>query len=360
MAELMRKTNNGWALYDANGNLVLEIITNSAKSDGFTLKTPLANNDVSGITDIRELLANFADRISQLETCLRGDTKILMADGTTKELKDVKYGDMVLGWDLDNSRPIAVKSYGAITTGKSNIWHFNVFDNGTILEISDGHGIYSKTKGRCSISTSWQLGEVGLGIGGEDVTLAFVDKISESAYTDKYTMVTENNTYFANGILCANNPASKMRYYSMGLHCFNENITEEDLAFFKLTAGESDDSEKLRVSNREYLKEAASKYAQLNITKQTIGEYKKKLANEDYNTIKHVEGDLDDATFETVKAEKKGFRDYIGVQEIKRDTLIGDIARIKQKHSLVTSEDPSVRWKRLYDIDMAYIRNHRK
>ena len=76
--------------------------------------------------------------------------------------------------------------------------------------------------------------------------LAYVDKVEEANYSDQYTMVTENNTYFANGILCANNPSTKMRYYSVGMDEYNKNITKEDLEFFKMTADQSDDSQKLR------------------------------------------------------------------------------------------------------------------
>lgn len=360
MAELMKKTNGGWELCDSNGNVILSIVMGEARSDFFYLATPIYNSDIEHTLHIHSILENFADRISQLETCLRGDTKILMADGTQKDLKDVKYGDMVMGWDIDNNCGIAVKSYGAFTTGKDNNWQFHVFDNGNILEISNAHGIYSKTKGRCSLSKAWKLGEVGIGVNGEDVTLAFVDKIGESAYTDKYTMVTENNTYFANGILCANNPSSKMRYYSMGLNCLNKNITKEDVEFFKLTAEQSDESEKLRVSNREYLKESAPMYARLNIAKRKIGDYKKKLSEGDYKTIKYSEGRLSYNEFDVHCQESQAYRDKISEQENIRDNLIADIAYAKQRHSTVTSEDPSVRWKRLYDIDMAYIRSKRK
>ena len=354
----MRKTNKGWALYDGEGNAVL-IIESGAANLGEPLRIGSPNKD-NEMSSIREILQNFEDRISQLETCLRGDTKILMADGTEKELKDIKYGDMVMGWDLDNHCGIAVKSYGAITTGKDSVWLYNVFDNGKILEISKKHGIYSKTKGRCSNSDKWAAGEVGIGADGNDVMLAFTDKVEEADYSATYTMVTENNTYFANGILCANNPASKMRYYSMGLHNYNEYITEEDVEFFKLTAAENDNSVKLKVSTRAYLEEAAPYYTELHLTKHYIADLERKLAAKDYNTIKHVEGDLDDEIFEIVKAEKKGYRDRITEYEITRDALVVKINDIKKKHGVVTYEDPSVRWKRLYDIDMAYIRANRK
>jgi len=354
MAELMKKTNGGWNLYDDEGNLVLTIKDNEASSDAFALVTP-----IKGFLNIRSILENFEDRISQLETCLRGDTKILMADGSEKQLKDVKYGDMVMGWDLDNHCGIAVKSYGAITTGKDSVWFYNVFNNGKILEISKKHGIYSNTKGRCSTSDKWAAGEVGIGADGNDVMLAFTDKVEESEYSATYTMVTENNTYFANGILCANNPSSKMRYYSMGLHNYNEYITEEDVEFFKLTAVENDNSVKLKVSTRAYLEEAAPYYTELHLTKHYIADLKRTLAAGDYKTIKRTEGKLDDETFSAHCAETQGYRDKIAEHEVARDALIVKINDIKKKHGVVTYEEPTARWKRLYDLDMAYIRAKR-
>lgn len=359
MAELMRKTNNGWALYDGEGNLVLTIESGAANL-GNPIQIGHSHNDRE-MRDIREILQDFEDRISNLETCLRADTKILMADSSEKELKDVKYGDMVMGWDLDNHCPFPVKAYGAISTGTDNVWFYHVFSNGAILEISKKHGIYSKTKGRCSSSTKWAAGEVGIDVGGNDVMLAFTDKVEEASYSPTYTIVTENNTYFANGILCANNPASKMRYYSMGIHKYNKNITKEDVEFFKLTATQNDDSMKLRVNTKSYLKESAPYYTELHLTKHYISELKKKLDAGDYKTIKHAEGKLDAETFAAHCEQTQSYRDQIAVYEKTCETLIAKIAEIKKKHSVgATSEDASKRWKRLYDLDMAYIRANRK
>jgi transcription termination factor NusB len=52
--------------------------------------------------DITPQLAKLDSRLTMVESlvCLRGDTEILMEDGTTKYIKDIQYGDYVKAWDL--------------------------------------------------------------------------------------------------------------------------------------------------------------------------------------------------------------------------------------------------------------------
>ena len=360
MATLMNKTNNGWSLYDGNGNLVLTIEDGKVVCTNVFFENEVYMSGQGYQTNLKTMLERLSQRIYSLETCLRGDTQILMADCTTKDLKDVKYGDMVMGWDLDNHCLFPIKSYGAFSTGRDNVWQYHVFNNGQILEISHTHGIYSKTKGRCSNSGAWIAGEIGIGVDGNDVMLAYVDKVEEANYSDQYTMVTENNTYFANGILCANNPSTKMRYYSVGMEEYNKNITKEDLEFFKMTADQSDDSQKLRFSTQAYLKESAPYYAELHDTKHHITLKKREIAAGDYKTTKYTEGKLTEEEFTTHCVEAQAIREEINQLEAKRDALIATIKGIQKKHEVIPAEDPSKRWKRLYDLDMKYIKANRK
>ena len=107
MATLMQQTLGGWSLYDDNGNLVLTIKNGDAFINGLS-------------SGIKSTLVEHEDRITNVESqlCLRYDTQILMADGSTKNIADIKYGDRVIGWDVDNNCTFEVKSYGAIKTGR--------------------------------------------------------------------------------------------------------------------------------------------------------------------------------------------------------------------------------------------------
>jgi hypothetical protein len=177
-----------------------------------------------------------------------------------------------------------------INTGKGNSWSYYVFDNGSILEVFKNHGIYSKTRGHMIGIAELQMGEEVIGLDGNITTLSFVKTISETSYSDRYTLVTEANTYFANGILCANDPATKMRYYALGLKNYNKNITAREVAFFKQTASMYLDSHKKRISHKELLRESIPYYTKINNLNKQIQELKTKLSNNDYKTIKYAEG----------------------------------------------------------------------
>ena len=346
MATLMQQTSGGWSLYDGNGNLVLTIKNGDAFINGLS-------------SGIKSTLVEHEDRITNVESqlCLRYDTQILMADGSTKNIADVKYGDRVIGWDVDNNCTFEVKSYGAIKTGRAKDWKYFVFEDGKTLEIFNSHGIYSKTHGEIKDSNSWGYGDLGITDKGEEVAFCFKQDIQETHYEDRYVLVTENDTYFANGILCGMCPQTKMRYYDMNLSYFNENITEEDLAFFRITADIFEERKTNKVKHRSFFKEMGGVYAEINRAKRKIKEYKAQLGTVDYKTIKYVQNKLSEEDFVELCAQTQGIRDAIAEQE----AIVAELdAIIKAKKDEYGIDKESVKWKALYDINMAYIKANRK
>ena len=80
--------------------------------------------------------------------CKRGNTKILMADFTLKEIKDVKIGDKVIGFDI----PKKHKHFKAIITEVLNVQKRRdvlykiTLENGNYVELTNNHAILSKFK----------------------------------------------------------------------------------------------------------------------------------------------------------------------------------------------------------------------
>ena len=87
-------------------------VATKASLSGYATTSSLAEvvTEVGALRDDVEL-------IKEQIACFRGDTQILMADGSTKDIKDVKYGDMIKSYDIENDCLVDVKSYGAYATG---------------------------------------------------------------------------------------------------------------------------------------------------------------------------------------------------------------------------------------------------
>lgn len=360
MAELMKRTNNGWELYDEQRNLVLSIGDNAAVSDNFCLLQELTalDNSISGSdrTNIRKILQNFSDRLNSLEgTCLKEDTAILMANGTVKYIKDVKYGDYVKGWDFENQRAINVKAYGVIKTGTSKSWDIQIFEDGTILEVAENHLIYNCEKGFTYGSAYWKSGEHGINSYGEEVAFAKAYKQHDSTFVGRYVLLTETSNYFANGILCGHKALDKYSYYNQGISTYIENITAEDLAYFKQTADIMDASSRKETNIRSFIKQAAPYMAKINAARTKIAECKKQLSDNDYKTIKHYQGELSDFEFQIACNEARENRNEIAIQEqiIEEQEIV--IAQVRQVYGL-TKETAKTRYDDCYAIEIAHAR----
>ena len=52
-----------------------------------------------------------------LDQGLKAGTQILLADGTSKNIEEIKYGDIIQSWNLIDKVFMPVKAYGAIALG---------------------------------------------------------------------------------------------------------------------------------------------------------------------------------------------------------------------------------------------------
>jgi len=159
------------------------------------------------------------EEMKRRHSCFVPGTKIIMHDGTTRNIEDVKVGDVILSVNIKNMKvgpdivvdiPEATKRYRMIEAS---------FENGTINKFSPAHPYWVKGKGwsvfdieeaRKELNFSVDKLEVG------DVVLFYENgKLLETKvkslldtkeYVEMYNLeyVKENHTFFANGILVHN------------------------------------------------------------------------------------------------------------------------------------------------------------
>ena len=155
----------------------------------------------------------------QTTTCFVAGTKVLMYDGTEKEIEEVKANDIILSVDISTMTleadtvvliPAKVKVYRKIRAE---------FSNGIMNEFSPAHPYFVKGKGWCVFDTDeakqilrFEVDQLEI---GDTVYYFEAGQLHETSVTDLYDtgervemynveFVKNNNTFFANGILVHN------------------------------------------------------------------------------------------------------------------------------------------------------------
>lgn len=245
--------------------------------------------------DIMATLEDHESRITAIEAalCLQEGTQILMADGTTKNIEDVKYGDMIMTWDIDNNCTIPCKSYGSIFTGYSTGWQYYCFDNGSVLKIQQNHRIYKANKQIPVLSTKWRLGDQGIASNGELATFYYAPKqLPEAIERRKYSVFSETGLYFANNILCGHLLSQPLNVHQRTHGGIK--LSKEEQATLLEYATARDQEYLVELQYPDYMQEALPYCKQKEKSEMQIAKYKKKLSDRDYKTIKASQGKLTD------------------------------------------------------------------
>lgn len=134
--------------------------------------------------------------------CFARDTKILLADGTTKFVQDIVYDDLLLVWDFDNgcystAYPLWIKMEQATSS-----YYRCTFDNGAVLNLvgSNGrcHRVFSLDRNMFESATEC-VGEHIMTYDGV-ATMLSCERIDDA--TDFYNVITERHiNLFAEGVL---------------------------------------------------------------------------------------------------------------------------------------------------------------
>ena len=142
----------------------------------------------------------------QTVECFVKGTKILMADGTSKNVEDINYGDSLKVWDFDNgclsSAPVCWLTQAGL---KNNHYYQLTFSDGTVLKTTgqnSNHKLYDVDKCKFEGVKNIQVGDRIYSING---IVTVTDKQYVEAEVQYYNLMTTGKiNCFAEGILASN------------------------------------------------------------------------------------------------------------------------------------------------------------
>ena len=137
------------------------------------------------------------------EGCFTGDTKILMADGKYKEIKDIYTGDYILTKKSpDSDELVKARVY---RSAEYDGWDGYLIINNK-LKVTTNHMIY--VNGEWKEAGKIKIGDRLLSEGGKKEIVKSIEK-NNQPITVYNIEVDEYATYFANGIYVHNAPKPK-------------------------------------------------------------------------------------------------------------------------------------------------------
>jgi hypothetical protein len=268
------------------------------------------------VTEAYNLFLDLDERVTALEAniCFQEGTQILMADGTSKNIEDVEYGDMIMTWDIENQRTMPCKSFGRVYTGITPGWEHLCFDNGAILKIYQTHRIFNADKGFLVQSKEWLIGQKAIASDGTTTTYCYhPKKVPAAIASHKYTIFCETGMFFANGILCGHPISQPLDIYNRTHKRIP--LSEEEIADMQAYADARDNYYVVEVQNLDYLRESLPFRKAQDIANRKIDKYKKNLSDRDYKTIKAMQGKLSDDEMAENIATCEDLRSKVNEQE---------------------------------------------
>lgn len=152
-----------------------------------------------------------------MATCFSAGTKILLADGSSKNIESLEVGDRVLGYNLDTGQTEADEVLELYSTANNNMMRME-FSDGTVIHSTFDHPYYVKSKGWCSLKPDvtnnlitnitdvdqLEEGDVCYLLkDGQLTEVEFVGSERIPTFQRTYTIkrLKKNNTFFAEGVL---------------------------------------------------------------------------------------------------------------------------------------------------------------
>ena len=188
--------------------------------------------------------------------CFVAGTKILIADGSTKNIEDIEVGDIVLSWNEDTNQLQSSKVVKLIQPVHDDMLVIR-FSNDVVNENTFDHPYYVKDKGWCSYSPTLtkerydidsellEVGDICYFNNGEELEEVEISSIKENwGEVQTYIFELDNNyTFFANGILTHNKCFPSGTKITMGDNTIKniENVVSGEKVFsYNLKTNEKD------------------------------------------------------------------------------------------------------------------------
>jgi intein/homing endonuclease len=202
-------------LFDVHGNIVKVDDINF-----YTTTQPDLNFIEIDVEDSDTYMINgssaFNTLVSHNAPCFVGGTNVLLENGLSKNIEDIKIGDTILSYNFKTNENVLTKVLNIFSKKVKKIVEYE-FVNGGILKATPDHPLYVKNKGWCSYSNELSNSMYSLEGGVKKIELNDVVKFynSENILTGINVIEEENvvynlsdiekhHNYFANNVLVHN------------------------------------------------------------------------------------------------------------------------------------------------------------
>ena len=213
------------------------------------------------------------------------NTKINMADGSLKNIQDIKQGDQIMGWDFETNSThpsVVVSVVPHLTSPTSN---YIIFDNDSVVAIGHQQTIYCCEFGHEAAIEDLQEGYHTLDINGNEIEILAIHwDVESKSFQQLFNLNSSNNTFFVNDVLFAEKSIEKYRFicdYSM--RYMSETI--KNLVF-----DESKDAGcfDFTVSNKDFIRQATPFKYQIQKNMQEINKLKIQINDCDEEIAKNA------------------------------------------------------------------------
>ena len=138
------------------------------------------------------------------DRCLTGDTLITMSDGSEKRIDTLRVGDKILSYnpktgELEKDEVVYSDSTENKQHDNFDIW---TFSDGTIIKTVHRHRFYNVERNAMVYMDEWKIGEHAIKMDGTKVAL--VNHVNVQEEVRHYTIFTNHQNYFVNGLLSGN------------------------------------------------------------------------------------------------------------------------------------------------------------
>ena len=132
--------------------------------------------------------------------CFIKDTKILMANKTTKSIQQIKPGESVLSYNISKSRFAPNKVLKLITNPKNKAGYYIIND---LLKVTGNHPVFINGS-KWEIVRNLLIGKTLLDTKQKQVLIKKIEKVEGSYVTYDLHLLGESHNYFAEGVLVHN------------------------------------------------------------------------------------------------------------------------------------------------------------
>lgn len=276
-------------------------------------------------------------------SCLIEGTKIKMFDGTEKNIEDVEPGDSILTYDVDKHVNIEGVVIGSFCTGKADDYKAYIFEDGKYAEFYGEHSVWN-VEVECPKKISrWTLGEHGIAEELTNPSLVSVDEIHHPIFKRHYVLVTNNNLYYANGILMGH--WSAFKYNIISNRMSDSNFPTSLMEQYKTEAEWNERRNEFPISP-DILSKSSTVLANLrSLTKQS-DDLKEALNQSDYTVTKVAEaffGKLKAIKLWTIGNLKDAFEAIKDFDYTDRDTMRKQVEALKPQIEAAQAEYDAIR-----------------